>query len=145
MSRGVLDGDCQLFKGWNNLFYHTSVSHHWTCLCYLKVRTNSFNFQSLSSQKIYFHSEFEKKIFGHLLIFVSLFLAVQNTSIGDLVTDSVTDWLRVLLLLTLQSDPRDLWPLRHLIRVMKRHDLTEKRPTYQHTYPVPTYLPMYLH
>ena len=29
-----------------------------------------------------------------------------------------------LLLLTLQSDPRDLWPLRHLIRVMRKHDLT---------------------
>ena len=27
---------------------------------------------------------------------------------------------------TLQSDPRDLWPLRHLIRVMKRHDMTKK-------------------
>ena len=29
------------------------------------------------------------------------------------------------------SDPRDLWPLRHLIRVMRRHDLTKKDlPTY---------------
>ena len=44
---------------------------------------------------------------------------------------------------TLQSDPKDLWPLRHLIRVMKRHDLTEKIPTYLHTYP-PTYLPTHL-
>ena len=25
-----------------------------------------------------------------------------------------------------KSDPRDLWPLRHLIRVMRRHDLTAK-------------------
>ena len=38
---------------------------------------------------------------------------------------------------TLQSDPGDLWPLRHLIRVMRRHDLTKKDlPSYQ-----PTYLP----
>ena len=37
---------------------------------------------------------------------------------------------------TLQSDPRDLWPLRHLIRVMRRHDLTKKD--------LPTYLPTYL-
>ena len=44
---------------------------------------------------------------------------------------------------TLESDPRDLWPLRHLIRVMRRHDLTKKIPTYLHTYP-PTYLPTYL-
>ena len=28
--------------------------------------------------------------------------------------------------LTLKSNPRDLWPLRHLIRVMRRHDLTKK-------------------
>ena len=26
--------------------------------------------------------------------------------------------------MALQSDPRDLWPLRHLIRVMRKHDLT---------------------
>ena len=39
-------------------------------------------------------------------------------------TDSVTDWLTVLLLLKLQSDPRDLWPLRHLIRVTRKHDVT---------------------
>ena len=36
-------------------------------------------------------------------------------------TESLTQWL---LILTLQSDPRDLWPLRHLIRVMRKHDLT---------------------
>ena len=28
---------------------------------------------------------------------------------------------------TLKRDPRDLWPLRHLIRVMRRHDLTKKK------------------
>ena len=37
-----------------------------------------------------------------------VFLAVHNSSIGDLVTHSLTDSLTVLLLLTLQSDPRDL-------------------------------------
>ena len=26
-----------------------------------------------------------------------------------------------------KSNPRDLWPLRHLIRVMRRHDLTKKK------------------
>ena len=31
-----------------------------------------------------------------------------------------------------KNDPRDLWPLRHLIRVMRRHELTEKDlPTYR--------------
>ena len=35
------------------------------------------------------------------------------------------------------SNPRDLWPLRHLIRVMRRHDLTKKD--------LPTYLPTSLH
>ena len=45
---------------------------------------------------------------------------------------------------TLQSDPRDLWPLRHLIRVMRRHDLTKKYlPTYIPTH-LPTYLPTYV-
>ena len=46
--------------------------------------------------------------------------AVHNSSIGDLVTESLTH----LLFLTLKSDPRDQWPLRHLITVMKKHDLT---------------------
>ena len=49
-----------------------------------------------------------------------LFLAVQNSSIGDLVTQSLTE----LLLLHTNSDPRDLWPLRHLFRVMRKHNLT---------------------
>ena len=97
------------------------------------------------------------------------FLAVQNSSIGDIVTHSVTDWLThfyfwhttsnkilnpreknvffscpeqlnrthclsvrrapltIRAFTTLQSDPRDLWPLGHLIRVMRRHDLTQKK------------------
>ena len=37
-----------------------------------------------------------------------LFLAVQNSSIGDIVTDSLTHSLTGLLLLILQSDPREL-------------------------------------
>ena len=34
---------------------------------------------------------------------------------------SFTHWF---VFLTLQSDPRDLWPLTHLIRIMRKHDLT---------------------
>ena len=26
-----------------------------------------------------------------------------------------------------KSNPRDLWPLRHLFRVMRRHDMTKKK------------------
>ena len=76
----------------------------------------------------------------------SLFLAVQNSSIGDLlVTHSVT----VLLLLTYKERPQRLVtfetfdqideesPLRHLIKVMRRHDLTKK-------FYLPTYLPVHL-
>ena len=44
---------------------------------------------------------------------LSQFLAVQNSSISDLVTDWVSEWVTEwLLILTLQSDPRYLWPLR---------------------------------
>ena len=51
----------------------------------------------------------------------------------------LTEWL---LILTLQSDPRDLWHLRHLIRVMRRHDLTKKYlPTFIPTHLPPTYVP----
>ena len=55
-------------------------------------------------------------------------------------TLSLTHWLSDFLILTLQSDPRDLWPLRHLIRVMGRHDLTKKYPP---AYPL-TYLTTYV-
>ena len=62
----------------------------------------------------------------------SLFsLAVQNSSIGHLVCLSVTTNNQ-----TLQSDPRYLWPLRHLIRGMRRH--------YYLPANLPTYLPTYL-
>ena len=82
---------------------------------------------------------------------ITMFLAVQNrlfwTAQSRWPCHSLThctDWLRVLLLLALQSDPRDLWPLRHLIRVMGRHNLTEKDlPTYIPTQ-LPTQLPSYL-
>ena len=41
------------------------------------------------------------------------------SSIDDLVTHWLTDWG-----LSKMSNPRDLWPLRHLLRVMRKHDLT---------------------
>ena len=44
---------------------------------------------------------------------------------------------------TLQSDPRDLWPLRHLIRGMRRHYYQTNLQTYPPTY-LPTYMPIYL-
>ena len=44
-----------------------------------------------------------------------VFLAVHNSSIGDLVPCSVClTKLTIRVFTTLQSDPRDLWPLRHL-------------------------------
>ena len=62
------------------------------------------------------------------------FLAVQNSSIGLIVCPLLAlTKLTIKAFTTLQSDPRDLWPLRHLIRVMRRHDLTKKD--------LPTYLP----
>ena len=73
-----------------------------------------------------------------------MFLAVQNSSIGFIVRPLV-GWLVALTKLTirvftrLQSEPRDLW---HLIRVMRRHDLT-KKSTYPPNY-LPTYLPVHL-
>ena len=45
------------------------------------------------------------------------FLAVHNSSIGLIVPCSVClTKLTIRVFTTLQSDPRDLWPLRHLIR-----------------------------
>ena len=46
-----------------------------------------------------------------------LFLAVLSRSIGDLVTQSLADFTTS----HSKTDPRDLWPLRHL---MRKHDLT---------------------
>ena len=58
------------------------------------------------------------------------FLAVQNSSIGDLVTDWLTDslthWLRTLLIDIQKNNLLDFRHFRHLIRVMRRHDLTYK-------------------
>ena len=49
--------------------------------------------------------------------YLTPFLAIQNSSIGDLDTHRLTHfttWQK-------KSDPRDLWPLRHLIIVMQKH------------------------
>ena len=69
-----------------------------------------------------------------------MFLAVQNSSIYRrpcLSLGPLLAWapLTIREFTTLQRDPRvssrDLWPLRHLIRVTRRHDLTKKyRPAY---------------
>ena len=62
---------------------------------------------------------------------ITSFLAVHNSSLGDLVTHSLTDcqtdWVTFWFwnIRQLKSEPRDLWPLRHLIRVMRRHDMTK--------------------
>ena len=53
------------------------------------------------------------------------FLAVQNSSIGDLVTNWLTD-SQDFTNCHSKSDPGDLWPLRHLFRVMRRHNMTKK-------------------
>ena len=57
----------------------------------------------------------------------------MTLSLTQSVTQSVTDFY----FCNKKSNPRDLWPLRHLIRVMRRHDLTKKD--------LPTYLPTSLH
>ena len=56
------------------------------------------------------------------------FLAVQPTA--QQVTLSLTAWLTdwaTFLKTQQQCDPRDLWPLRHLIRVMRGHDLHQQK------------------
>ena len=45
-------------------------------------------------------------------------------SLSHSVTQWLSDSVSHFLFLTLKSDPRDLWPLRHLITVMRKHDLT---------------------
>ena len=71
----------------------------------------------------------------HIYIYIYSFFSCPE-QLNRWPCHSVCHSLTVLLLLTLQSDPRDLWPLRHLFRVKRRHALTEKKPTYP-----PTYLP----
>ena len=55
--------------------------------------------------------------------FESCFLAVQTRVWDSSIPTPVTHW-ETFYFLTLKSNPRDLWPLRHLIRVMRKHDLT---------------------
>ena len=73
------------------------------------------------------------------------FLAVQNSSIGDLVTDSVTDWLTNFYFwhyrVTLETcDLWDIWSEWWRDMIWLKKDLPTNIPTH-----LPTYLPMYLH
>ena len=63
----------------------------------------------------------------NIILAIHLSLAVQNSSIGDLVpwSTGLTE-LTIRVFTSLQSDPTHLWPLWHLIRVTRRHDLTWK-------------------
>ena len=53
---------------------------------------------------------------------VPFLLAVQNSLMVTLSLAPLVRWapLTIRVFTALQSDPRDLWPLRHLIRVMRR-------------------------
>ena len=60
---------------------------------------------------------------------LAMFLAVQTGVCGQLnrwPCHSVTHWWYFYFWDT-KSDPRDLWPLRHWIRVRRGHDLTQKK------------------
>ena len=58
------------------------------------------------------------------MMMMMMFLAVQNSSIGDLVTQSLTkDFTNC----HTKNNPIDFRPPRHLIRVMRRHVLTNKK------------------
>ena len=54
-----------------------------------------------------------------------LFLAVQTRVWDSAIPTPVTNY-KTFYFLTLKSHPRDLWPLRHLFRVMRRYDMTQK-------------------
>ena len=70
----------------------------------------------------------DQKFCQKLIICRYLFLAVQNSSIGDIVPCLLGLLpLTIRVFTTLQSDPRDLRPLRYLIRVMRGHYRTKKR------------------
>ena len=57
----------------------------------------------------------------------NIFLSRRESysSIGDLVTHSLTDWLSHFWFWHTKSRPREMWPLRHLFRVMRRHNMTK--------------------
>ena len=101
-----------------------------TCQCFVWKKTH---FSALGE----FCQSFSAN--QHLL---ATFLAVQNSSIGDIVPWSLgLTELTIRVFTSLQSNPTHLWPLGHLIKVTRRHDLTKKDlPTY-----IPTYLPFCQH
>ena len=69
----------------------------------------------------------EQKIYPHLFVKsfhkIQVFLAV-TWQLNRWPCHSLSDWVTHFLFLTLKIDPRDQWPLRHLITVMRKHDLT---------------------
>ena len=101
-------------------------ARNWLCICWLL--TSGCTFSSVFKPEYWSSGcvrNFLLTATAMQCIYYIGFLAVQNNAIGDLVTESLTESLSEwFFILTLQSDPRDLWPLRHLIRVMRKHDLT---------------------
>ena len=87
-------------------------------------------------------ADFQQEHVSGAIIFLAVTWQLNRTHCLSLASLLALTPLTIRVFTTLQSEPRDLWPLRHLIRVMRRHDLTKNTylPTYLHTYP-PTYLP----
>ena len=70
--------------------------------------------------------------FYYICSFRSSFLSVQtgseDSSKGDPVIHLLSEWVTFWFWNT-QQDPSHLWPLRHILGVMKKHDRTNKKTT----------------
>ena len=56
----------------------------------------------------------------------------MTLSLSDSSSIKLSDWLTDLLILDTHRDPTHWCPLRHLIRVMRKHDLTNKKQRQRH-------------
>ena len=97
------------------------------------MKTPQPTFVSVKKLSIFNVIQIQRRRLQQAVLFVYFFLAVHNSSIGDhvpclvrLLVGPAPLTIRVFTTLqsVVQSDPRDLWPLRHLIRVIRKHDLT---------------------
>ena len=105
----------------NCLGGQTSFVHVWKDL-----NIKDVVFVSVISLKVFFKCLFfigeKKNVF--VFVFFSCPQQLNRWPCLSLVWSVPLTPLTIRVFTALQSEPRDLWPLRHLIRVMRRHDLS---------------------
>ena len=112
-----------LWVSWSHTWYFSPLVHHRIFKACKQILPKSMTKQRFPQYPVFRHASVSwtyprayNRPDPHITALI------QNTTALIQNITALICWISIL-----SASPRDLWPLRHLIRVMSRHDLTKKK------------------